>query len=85
MWNILIKETALRELESIPKDVRERIRSELLMLKEGPFALKYKKLKGQKNILRIRQGDYRIIYSYEEGVKEIHVLKIGKRENIYSQ
>jgi mRNA interferase RelE/StbE len=82
MFEILIEEDALKELNKLQKEMRKRIIEKLKVLEKGfsPL-LDIKKLKGYQNHYRLRVGDFRILFFLENS--KIVIYKIGKRESIY--
>ena len=84
MYRIVIKKSAVRELESLPSKILSAVTKAILNLSYQPRPRGCKKLKGQSGYLwRIRIGDYRVIYSIDDVVKIIDVQKIGHRKNVY--
>ena len=82
-YQLKIKKSAEKELAALPVNTILTIRNHIIILKNNPFPLGYKKLKGFKNIYRIRSGNYRIIYSIMHEVLTIEVLKISHRKDAY--
>ncbi|WP_297488048.1 type II toxin-antitoxin system RelE/ParE family toxin [Thermococcus sp.] len=81
-YEVVLSRKNLKFLRNLsPKD-RARIKESLLKLRENPWSMQYKKLRGYP-FYRIRVGDYRIIYSVDESSKAVYVVKIGHRENVY--
>ncbi len=81
-YEVVLSRKSLKFLRNLsPKD-RARIKESLLKLRENPWSMQYKKLRGYP-FYRIRVGDYRIIYSVDESSKAVYVVKIGHRENVY--
>ncbi|MBI2084857.1 MAG: type II toxin-antitoxin system RelE/ParE family toxin [Candidatus Aenigmarchaeota archaeon] len=82
MFNILLEKKVSKELEKLPKKLKESITGKLKILEGGfSYALDIRKLKGYQNHYRLRVGKLRILF-YLEG-KDIIVYKIGQRESIY--
>jgi len=77
-YKILIKELAIKELESIPKKSLTQIIKRIQSLADNPRPKGSQKLSAQERY-RIRQGDYRIIYSILDDHTTVHVYKIGHR------
>ena len=44
----------------------------------------FKRSGGYKNVYRLRVGEYRVIFEYQKDERVVRVLKVGKRENVYS-
>ena len=81
-YKILIKESAVRELENIPKkDIKKTIKR-IQSLAQNPRPQGTQKLSAQERY-RIRQGDYRIVYSIQDKEFTVHIFKIGHRREIY--
>jgi mRNA interferase RelE/StbE len=64
-YNILIKPSAVKELNKIPKKDLSKITEKIQSLSNDPPPLGYEKLAAQ-NAYRIRQGSYRFIYTIED-------------------
>jgi Cytotoxic translational repressor of toxin-antitoxin stability system len=81
-YNIVIKKSAVKELENIPKNDLKRIinRIQSLISDQRPFGSQ--KL-SHSEFYRIRQGNYRIVYLIEEKEQQIQIIKIGHRREIY--
>ncbi len=82
MFEILIEEDALKELNKLQKKLRRRVIEKLKLLEKGfsPL-LDIKKLKGYQNHYRLRVGKFRVLFFLDNS--KIVVYKIGKREDIY--
>jgi mRNA interferase RelE/StbE len=62
-YSIFFKETARKELYSLPDKMTKKIISAIDNLSDNPRPVGVKKLKGQgENLYRIRVGDYRVLY-----------------------
>lgn len=81
-YKILIKPSAVKELEQIPKKDRIRIALKISSLAENPRPNGCEKLSGQDRY-RVRQGDYRIIYSIEDLIRIVRIVKLGHRREVY--
>lgn len=82
MFKIYIEEKASKELEKLPKKLRNSIIKKLKILEQGfSYALDVKKLKGYQNHYRLRIGKFRILF-YLENVNII-VYRLGRRESVY--
>ena len=82
-YKILIKESAIKELDSIPKKGLKQIIKRIQSLADNTRPKGSQKLSAQERY-RIRQGDYRIIYSIQDDQTTVHVYKIGHRREVYS-
>lgn len=81
-YKILIKASAAKELENIPKKDNARIVDRIRSLAENPRPSGAEKLTGL-NRYRVRQGDYRILYEICDKEVVIMVVKIGHRKEVY--
>lgn len=81
-YRILIRSSASKELEKMPKVHLARIVKKVESLAQNPRPHGSEKLCGR-DIYRIRQGDYRIICSISEDDVEIRIEKIGHRKDVY--
>jgi mRNA interferase RelE/StbE len=83
-YKILIKPSAVKEIEAIPfKNERQRISGRILALADNPRPPGCEKLSGHDDKYRVRQGRYRIVYSVEDFRLVVYVVKVGHRKDIY--
>ena len=84
-YSILIKPSAVKEIESIPlKRDRQRIVERIRGLTENPRPPGCEKLTGRDKY-RLRQGRYRILYSIEDEDLLVYVVKVAHRKDVYRQ
>lgn len=81
-YKVLIKPSAIKELNKIPKKDISKITDRIQALSIDPRPPGCEKLFSQ-NAYRIRQGVYRIVYSIEDDNLIIVVIKIGHRRDVY--
>ncbi|MCX5888912.1 MAG: type II toxin-antitoxin system RelE/ParE family toxin [Deltaproteobacteria bacterium] len=82
-YRLLIKPSAVKEIEAIPlKRERRRLVERLVKLTENPRPFGSEKLSGQEKY-RVRQGRYRILYSIEDQNLVVYVVKVGHRKDVY--
>lgn len=81
-YQVLIKQSAEKELNALEKNVRERIVRRLMRLEEAPRAPGVKKLQGEA-AYRLRVGDYRVLYMIDDGDKQVTIYAIGHRREVY--
>ena len=81
-YKVLIKPSAIKELNKIPKKYLSKITDRIQAFAIDPRPPGCEKLSAQ-NAYRIRQGVYRIVYSIEDDKLIIVVIKIGHRRNVY--
>jgi mRNA interferase RelE/StbE len=83
-YQVTIKKSAAKELESLPKKVLVSVTQSIAGLSDNPRPQGCKKLKGQTDSLwRIRIGDYRVVYQIEDVIKIVDVKRVGHRKDIY--
>lgn len=83
MYNLRIKKSARKEIDSLPDDVFLKIDKAILSLKNNPFPFPQSKaLKGE-NTRRLKAGDYRIIYDVDDRQKEITIYRVRNRKDVY--
>lgn len=83
---ILLSKIAINQLDSLPKDIRYRVKKALYALSDAEKSriLDIKKLKGvngRENLFRLRIGNYRVIYF--EDVKSFKIIQIIPRGKGY--
>ena len=81
-YKIVIKRSAAKEIEKIPKSHRKRIVYRIQDLSTQPRPPGVKKLSGEEKY-RIRQGEYRILYKIDDSIITITVVKVGNRKDVY--
>lgn len=81
-YKLLIKPSAARQIEAVPKADRLRIVRKIQALSGDPRPHGSEKLSGEEKY-RLRQGSYRIIYSISEAEKTVVVVKVGHRREVY--
>lgn len=81
-YTVIIKKTAQKELDSIPKKLQLRIRGAIDLLAANPFPPNSKKLIDREGY-RIRTSDYRILYNVNDNDLMVLIVKIGHRRDIY--
>ncbi len=81
-YRLVIKPTALKEIEKLPKKDRIKIVNKISDLADDPRPVGCQKLSGQERY-RIRQGVYRIIYGIEDVVNIVRIVKVAHRKEVY--
>ena len=81
-YSLLIKSSALKELEAISLKDRRRIVTRIEGLAPDPRPPSCEKLSGLEQY-RVRQGDYRVIYSVDDEARTVAIVKIGHRRDVY--
>ena len=81
-YNVLIKPSAVRQLETLPTKDRRHIAAKIQALATEPRPLGTKKLSGQEKY-RLRQGNYRVLYSVDDEQAIVIVVRIAHRREAY--
>ena len=82
-YDILIKKSAKKDLEILPKKERKTIYKRIENLAKDPLPRGCKQLRGLKNLYRLRFGNYRIVYQIDNNELAIVVIRVGNRRNVY--
>lgn len=81
-YKVLIKPSALKELEAVPSKDRERVIRRIGRLAADPRPAGCEKLAGGERY-RVRQEVYRVVYLIDDAVREVAIFKIGHRRDVY--
>lgn len=81
-YSLSITRRGQKQLDNLPRDVRDRMYEALVALGDDPRPLSSTKLKGQDDY-RIRVGDYRAIYHIDDDTSTVTILRVGHRRDIY--
>ena len=82
-YRLALKQSAAKELESLPHRDLVRIVGRVQALSDNPRPSGCEKLSGQERYYRVRQGDYRILYDVDDDSQVVTVVKIGHRRDVY--
>ena len=83
-YKVLIKSSAVKELEEISEKDRHRIVYRIRGLSENPRPRGCEKLTAHDKY-RIRQGRYRILYQIRDDEVIVIVVRIAHRKDAYSK
>ena len=81
-YKLLIKPSAVKELEAVPVKDRRKVAAKIRGLAAEPRPHGSEKLSGQERY-RLRHGDYRVVYAIDDAEQTVLVVKIGNRRDIY--
>ena len=81
-YRLLIKPSAAKELEALPRNDRRRIAITIQHLASEPRPAGTEKLSGQEKY-RLRQGNYRVLYFVDDARLVVTIVKIGHRRDVY--
>ena len=83
MHQVTFKESAVKEVKKLPKDIKNKMRIIIQDLSQNPRPRKCKKLAGGTHAYRIRIGDYRILYVIDDDKKWISISAVRHRKEAY--
>jgi mRNA interferase RelE/StbE len=81
-YKLLIKPSAVKELEALPLKDRRRVVARVRGLSGTPRPPGCEKLSGL-DLYRVRQGSYRILYAVQDAEHVVVIIKIGHRREVY--
>lgn len=81
-YRLLIKPSAVTDLEALPRKDRRRMVSRIQALAIDPRPTGSEKLSGH-DLYRIRQGNYRVLYSIQDTDLVVLMIKVGHRRDVY--
>jgi mRNA interferase RelE/StbE len=81
-YKLLIKPSAAKELEALPRRDRSRIVAQIEVLADNRHPPGSERLSGEEKY-RLRQGDYRVLYSIQDASTTVTIVKIGHRRDVY--
>lgn len=81
-YRLLIKPSAVREIERLPKRDRRRVVAMVHALAADPRPRGAEKLSGHE-LYRVRQGDYRVVYEIQDRDRSIVVVRVAHRRDAY--
>lgn len=85
MFNVILHKDAIKFLDGLDKEARERIKKKLRILENEPYPTGCIKVVGTQSTFRIRIGDFRALYYVDYATSTIIVDKIDYRGNIYKR
>ncbi|MFO0983040.1 MAG: type II toxin-antitoxin system RelE/ParE family toxin [Planctomycetota bacterium] len=81
-YEVVIKPSAVKELESVRLNDRRRIAIKIMALANNPRPPGCEKLSGLERY-RFRQGNDRVIYEIEDARLIVVAVKVGHRRDVY--
>lgn len=81
-YKLLIKPSAAKELEALPKKDRQRTATKIQGLSLEPRPPGCEKLSGH-DLYRVRQGNYRVLYIVHDADLVVVIITIGHRREVY--
>ena len=83
MHEIIFDEEAIDFLNTLPKEIKERIFKKILSTKDNPLHF-FERLTARSEY-KLRVGDYRIIADIDSAKKKVQVTFVGHRKNVYDK
>ena len=83
MYEVIFDEEAIDFLNTLPKEIKERIFKKIISSKENPLHF-FERLSGR-NEYKLRIGDYRAIADIDSRQKRIKITLVGHRRNVYDR
>jgi len=81
-YKVLIKASAVKELEALPKTHRPRVARRIQQLGDDPRPPGCEKLSREAKY-RVRQGTYRVAYEISDAERTVLIVKIAHRKDVY--
>ncbi|MBN2543832.1 type II toxin-antitoxin system RelE/ParE family toxin [bacterium] len=81
MYNIIITERALRDINKLDSGLKNRIGKKLKQFTKNPLKYARKLKRPEIGSFRFRIGDYRVVFDIDENT--IVILRVGHRKDIY--
>jgi len=82
-WKIAWHPNAVKSLDSMPKDIRDRVIKRIDKLRDNPFHF-LEHYEGQ-DFYKLRIGDYRALVDIDFESRIIKIQILGHRKNIYKR
>jgi mRNA interferase RelE/StbE len=82
-YSILLRPAAIRDLKSLPSDIRSRIEKAIDRLVGDPRTSGTRKLAGFDDEWRLRVGDYRILYIINDPERQVVIARVAHRREAY--
>jgi mRNA interferase RelE/StbE len=81
MYKIIFAKRAIKDLDNLNEDVKEKIKGKLKVLMSDPTSNSKKLSNPIIGSYRFRVGDYRVIFDIDKD--KVVILRIGNRKDIY--
>lgn len=85
MYNVFLKKSAQRDLDSINEPFLSKILSSIENLAKNPRNHQVKKLTNREDEYRMRVGNYRILFYVNEDDREIRIARVLHRQEAYRE
>ncbi len=82
-YELIIKPTAEKSLDKLPRPIWRHIVDAMKELRNNPRPAGVVKLAGDENLWRIRIGNYRVMYEIHDDQLIVLVLRVAHRKDVY--
>ena len=82
MYTLLIRRKVQKQIEGLPGEDEQRVRTAISELRNIPRPHGCVRLAGEV-VWRIRVGDYRVIYEIDDATQRITLLRVAHRKEVY--
>ena len=82
-YRILVDRAAANEIRSLPRNVRDRVRTRIRGLAEDSRPPACRKRRGYVDLYRVRIGDWRVIYRIDDASRVVTIEYAGHRSSAY--
>jgi mRNA interferase RelE/StbE len=82
-YRVILKPSAEKELNRLPKPIKSRVINKLTELETSARPIGSIKLAGAGATYRVRAGDYRIVYEVDDVRRIVFVTIIAHRRDVY--
>ena len=83
-YKILLKPSALKDLDQLPDKEVNRLLSQIKNLSEEPRPIGIQKLSNQGGF-RIRSGNYRVLFEVNDKLQTVFIYRIKHRKEVYKK
>ncbi|MBT3405951.1 type II toxin-antitoxin system RelE/ParE family toxin [Candidatus Woesearchaeota archaeon] len=83
MYDLVFDDKVIDFMNKLPKSIKSRIFTKLLLSKENPYRF-FEKL-SSKGYYKLRIGNYRAIADIDSRNRKIQVTLVGHRRNVYKR
>lgn len=81
-YKVILKRSAVKDIDSLPRREVEKISNHLLQLQDNPRPIGVQKLTDAEGY-RIRSGNYMILFGIDDKQREIYIYRIKHRKEAY--
>lgn len=83
-YRIAISRSAVKELDSLPSKIHDKIIDHLRQLEENPRLFGAEKLTAI-DAYKLRVGNFRIVYKIDDSKKEVEIVMVEDRKQVYQR